>query len=141
MNLRTLVALAGLAQVALALVSPAIPLLLDWRGQLAVLRPLLRQVFWTYAAYILAINLWFGVVSLFLAGALLDGSPLASAVTGLIACYWLGRLLIQFFYFDRSDHPSGVVFVLGELLLVALFVCLTLIYGAAAIHNACGSAP
>src|ERR1700736_1222662 len=98
-----LVLVAGIGQLTLVLASLAIPRVLRWREQTAALRPLLRQVFWTYAAYIWATNLCFGLLSALAPHWLLDRSPLAGAVTGFITAYWGGRLVIQFTYFDRSD--------------------------------------
>jgi hypothetical protein len=60
-----LVFVAGVGQLALVVASLAIPRVLGWRQQTARLRPLLRQVFWTYALYILCTNLCFGLVSAF----------------------------------------------------------------------------
>jgi len=59
-HLPALLTLAGIGQVMLAAVSPLIPLVLRWREQTARLDMLTRQVFWTYAGYILVINLCFG---------------------------------------------------------------------------------
>src|SRR5437899_1148525 len=101
-----LVRFAGAGQLVLIVASLAIPRVLRWREETAKLRPLTRQVFWTYAIYIWATNLSFGLVSTFAPHWLLDGSGLAGAVTGFITAYWAGRLLIQFTYFDRSDAPS-----------------------------------
>jgi hypothetical protein len=42
----------GVAQLILIVASLAIPRVLNWQVELAKLRPLTRQVFWTYAAYI-----------------------------------------------------------------------------------------
>ena len=50
--METAIRLAGAAQLALALASLAIPSVLGWREETRKLRPLTRQVFWTYAAYI-----------------------------------------------------------------------------------------
>lgn len=50
---------AGVAQLILVVTSLAIPRLLNWKGDLAKVRPLTRQVFWTYAAYIWVTNLRF----------------------------------------------------------------------------------
>jgi hypothetical protein len=36
--------------------------------------------------------------------------------------------VIQFAYFDRTDAPKGWFFVLGEGVLVILFVSLTIVY-------------
>jgi len=66
---------------------------------------------------------------------LLDGSPLARMVAGFIALYWGGRVLVQFFWFDRSDAPPGVHVRLAEVAMVALFVALTGLYGWLAVHG------
>jgi hypothetical protein len=129
-----LVFLGGLGQLILILASLAIPHVLRWREETAKLRPLTRQVFWTYAAYIWCTNLAFGLVSLWPEW-LLDRSPLAGCVTGFIAAYWIGRVLIQLFYFDRSDAPPGLHVRLAEVALVALFVYLSLVYSAGLLFN------
>jgi hypothetical protein len=133
--LPALVRLAGAGQLVLIVASLAIPRVLRWREDTAKLRPLTRQVFWTYAVYIWATNLSFGLVSALAPDWLLDGSGLAAAVTGFITAYWGGRLLIQFTYFDRSDAPSGVAARLAEAGLVGLFVFLTFVYGSATLLN------
>ncbi len=115
--------------------SLAIPSVLDWRADVAQLRPLTRQVFWTYAGYIWCTNLCFGLVSTFGTGWLLDGSPLATAVTAYIALYWAARVVIQFAYFDRSQVPAGPLPRIAEVALVGLFVLLAVTYGAAALAN------
>lgn len=139
-HLPRLVFLAGLGQLALIVASLAIPRVLRWREDTAKLRPLTRQVFWTYALYIWSINLGFGLVSL-RPDWLLDHSPLACCATGLIAAYWAGRILIQFFYFDRSDAPPGWHVKLAEAALALLFFFLALTYGAALVFNLGQGAP
>jgi hypothetical protein len=132
-SMKILLILAGLGQLALAAGSLALPRILRWGDDTAKLRPLTRQVFWTYAAYIWVTNICFGLVSTFGAEWLLDRSPLARAVTGYIAVYWGSRLLVQFFYFDRSEAPPGAIYKLGEVALVGLLVYLTAVYGYVAI--------
>jgi hypothetical protein len=56
-------------------------------------------------------------------------------VTGFIAIWWAARLVIQFTYFDRSDAPHGTRYIIAEAALVLLFLCLMLVYGAAAYAN------
>lgn len=133
LSLRTLVFLAGLGQLVLAAASLAIPQVMRWREGTAGLRPLLRQTFWTYAAYIWGFNLSFGLLSTLAPSWLLDGSPLAVAVSAFIAVYWGARLIVQFAYFDRADLPTGRRFRLAEAGLVALFLYLALVYGAVAV--------
>jgi hypothetical protein len=133
--IESLLLAAGIGQLLLAAASLAVPRVLRWREDLAKVRPLTRQVFWTYAGYIWATNVFFGLISTTLPSSLADRSPLATAVTGFIAIYWLARLAIQFAYFGRSSAPVGLRFQLAEFALVGLFVALTITYGWAAIHN------
>jgi hypothetical protein len=129
-----LMLVAGVGQLALITASLAIPRVLGWAEETAKLRPLTRQVFWTYALYIWCTNLAFGLVSL-RPDWLLDRSPLAACITGFITAYWVGRLLIQFLYFDRSDVPPGLLVRLAEVGLVGLFIYLSLVYAAALLLN------
>lgn len=128
-----LLILSGLRQLALAVGSLALPRILRWGDDTAKLRPLTRQVFWTYAAYIWVTNICFGVVSTFAPEWLLDRSPLARAVTGYIVVYWGSRLLVQFFYFDRTEAPPGAIYKVGEVLLVGLFIFLRAVFGYVAV--------
>ena len=119
---------AGLAQIGLVLGSTLIPKLLNWKEELAKTTVLIRQMFWTYAGYILVINPSFGLLSVFGTEELLDQTFLASVVTLFIAVYWISRVLIQFFYFDTSAAPKGWIYSLGEIILIVLFVFFSLVY-------------
>ena len=127
-----LLILAGIGQLALAAGSLAIPRILRWGADTAKLRPLTRQVFWTYAGYIWTTNVAFGLLSVATPYLLLDGGALTRIVAGYIAVYWAARVVIQFTYFDRTDAPPGRLTQLGEIALVGLFVYLTVVYGAVA---------
>ena len=132
---RNAILLAGLAQIAIAATSLAIPRVLRWREETARLQPLTRQVFWTYATYTFATNLAFGILSTFAPELLLDGSALAAIVSLFICVYWAARVAVQFTYYDRSVAAAGAIFRIGEVLYVAGFAYLAIVYGAAAIHN------
>jgi hypothetical protein len=92
-------------------------------------------MFWTYAAYILVINLSFGIISVFGSQELLDHSFLAKSVTLFIALYWLTRIVIQFFYFDKTDTPKGILYTIGEIALISLFVIFTVTFSLAFLFN------
>jgi hypothetical protein len=128
MQIQQIIYLAGLAQIALALGSLAVPKVLNWQGQLTKVEPLIRQMFWVYAAYIFVINLCFGFLSIFAFRDITNASTLSIAVTGFIAVYWLSRVLIQFLYFDRSNFPTGKYHKLAEVVLVTVFVFLSITY-------------
>jgi len=140
MPLRALLIAAGVGQLGLAAASVAIPFVLGWREETARLRPLTRQIFWTYAAYILSFHICFGLLSLLAPEWLLDRTPLAATVCGFIAVYWAVRLVLQFTWIDRRDAPRGLRFVAAEVALVALFVSLVAIYGAAFLSHFRGGA-
>lgn len=123
-----IIQLCGIAHLLLGAGSLVIPQMLEWDTALQNVPPLIRQMFWTYAGYILGLNLFFGVVSILYAGELLSGSGLAMALTLLIALYWLARLFIQFFYFDKRNLPQSAIYRVGEVALVALFIIFTIVY-------------
>ncbi len=135
MSLRAFLIAAGLGQLALAAASLAIPFVLKWREETARLGPVTRQIFWTYAGYILSFHICFGLLSALAPEWLLDRTPLAAAVCGFIAAYWGVRLILQFTWIDRSAAPRGARYVAAEAALVTLFVSLVAIYGTAFVSH------
>lgn len=127
-DIQVLLFLAGVAQLILAAGSLAIPWVLGWKTELAKVQTLIRQMFWTYSAYIWVINVCFGLLSVLAWEELTDQSFLARIMTGFIALYWLSRVLIQFFYFDRSSFPAGLLNHIAEIVLTLLFICLSIVY-------------
>lgn len=125
----------GFGHFILCVGSLAVPRALNWKNHLSNLPPLLRQMFWTYAGYILVINFAFGIVSVFGTEELLNHSFLAKCINFFIGLYWLSRIVIQFTYFDRSSAPKGFIYTLGEAILILLFSAFTLVYFAAFIFN------
>ena len=134
--LRALVIAAGIATFLVAAAGCGVPRVLRWREDLARLRPLNRQIFWTYSGYILCTNLCMAVLATFAPGLLLSGTPLAAAVSGYICVYWGARLVIQFVYYDRSDAPNGAVFEFAHYAFAAIFLYLTVVFGACCLANA-----
>jgi hypothetical protein len=130
--LLSLLRAAGFGQLALVAVTPAIPYVLRWREETAKLRPLTRQVFWTYAGYILGAHFCFGLLSAAAPAWLLDRSPLAGCVAAFITAWWGVRLMLQFTCLDRSDAPPGLWIRLAETALVGLWIGLIAVYGCAA---------
>ncbi len=124
--------LAGLAQLAIASSSVFIPRLLGWREETKLLRPLTRQVFWTYSVYILSINSAFGMLSLLAPHLLIDGSTLARLVCAFIAAYWAARLILQFTMYDRSVTVRPL-FRFAEAGYVCAFAYLAVVYSTAAV--------
>jgi len=120
--------LAGLLQMLLFVMSFIIPRCLEWGKPLMHLPLLMRQVFWTYAGYILMMHLFFGVLSFFGSQLLLDGTPQAAILCGLMGMWWFTRIILQFFCFDRKGIPQTRFNILAEGLLIAMFLFLTVVY-------------
>ncbi len=133
--LTTAIKFAGLGQIVLVLASVAIPKCLEWNKGLADLRSLLRQMFWTYAVYVTGVHLFAGVVSFGASDELVNGSFVSTAVCLLMALWWGARVVIQFFFFDRTDVPDTLFNKLAEVGLVSLFLYLTIVYSWAVIEN------
>lgn len=134
-TIQQFVFLAGLGQIALAAGSVVIPKLLNWGSEMAKVQPLIKQIFYVYACYILVFNFSFGMLSVFVYHDLTDGSRLATLISAFIAVYWISRLSIQFFYFDRANFPSTVWHKVGEGVLVTLFVFFSAIYSFTFYYN------
>jgi len=126
--MRDLILVSGAGHIALSIGSLLVPTALEWKRHLKDLQPLIRQMFWTYAAYILMINMCFGLMCLLATDELLGGSILATCINAMISGYWMIRIGIQFFYFDRSHAPQGAIYVLGEIVVVLLFILFTVIH-------------
>jgi len=130
-----LIFISGIAHMLLSAASSIIPKALEWNKSLSVLPVLLKQMFWTYAAYILVINFSFGLLSVLGTAELLNHSFLAKCITLFIALYWFARVLIQYFYFDTTKAPKGFWYKSGEIALVVLFISFTAIYFTAFLYN------
>lgn len=127
-TVQDIVKLAGAGQLMLALGSLIVPKVLKWQQELGKVAPMIKRLFWVYAAYILVINCSFGLLSLLMSGQLINATPLALVVSGFIAAYWISRLAIQFLYFDRSNFPKGIWPLIGETVLVMAFVFFSSVY-------------
>jgi hypothetical protein len=127
-NLYWLLILAGAGQAILCLASPAIPVVLGWREKLAALPKLMRQVYWTYACYILGAHVCFAVLSLAAPRWLLQGDGLAAAVSGFIALWWGVRFALHLTSFDTAEVPEGGWYRAAEWGLGLLFGGLTTVY-------------
>ena len=135
MALETLVKLAGMGQFCLVAGSVFIPKCLNWKDAIGNANKLTRQLFLTYACYILGMHLFFGLISAFAANELLNGGFLGTALCALMTAWWGLRIVLQFCCFDRTCIPKTKFNCLAEGFLVLLFISLTSIYGMALWRN------
>jgi len=119
----------GVIHFAILIASAMVPRVLDWRGNLAKLPRMLRQLFWVYGVFIVLTIIGFGTLSLVHAGALAAGDPLGRWLCGFIAIFWTLRLGVQFFVFDLRPYLTTPFLRAGHYLLTLAFIFLVTIYG------------
>lgn len=125
MNAELAVRIAGVMQLGLLSAAVVLPKKLEWRKQLDLLSPLVRQLFVVYAVYVVSMIAALGAVSVGLADKLVDGSTLARAVTGFTALFWTARLALQFFVFDTKPYRTNRFFEIAYHALTVTFVYLS----------------
>ena len=131
-TLETLLMIAGVLHFAILTPSVLTPHVLDWRGQLARLPAIFRQVVWVHGAFIALIIIGFGAVSLLLPGELAGPSLLARCVCGFIALFWGTRLVLQFAFFRPGELLQNRLLKFGYHGLACVFTYFVAVYGLAA---------
>ena len=104
------------------------PIHLGWHEALGRVAKLLRQMGEVYHYYTAGTIVAMGLVSLFCAPDLVSGTPLARAVCGYIALFWIVRLGVQIYY-DFRPHVGAWWLKLSYHALSALFVAFGVLYG------------
>jgi hypothetical protein len=123
-----LVRLAGVAHLVSLTAIIYAPIHLRWHEALGRVAPLLRQMGQVYHYYTAGTIVAMGLVSLGCAPDLVSGTPLARAVCGYIALFWVVRLGVQLYY-DFRPHLTNGWLRSGYHLLSGLFVGFGLLYG------------
>jgi len=90
----------GVLLLALVALNLYVPRRFNWRGELATLSLLNRQIFQVHAAFICVILVMFAALALLYPRELLEPTPLARAILAGLAAFWLLRLLTQWFVYD-----------------------------------------
>jgi hypothetical protein len=120
--------LAGLGHFCVLFASFQVPGRLGWKTDLAKLTPFNRKLMWTYGGFTVLTILAFGVLTLALHKELLRGDRAALGLALFIGFFWAARIAVDFLYFRHADWPRGTRFVLGHVLLTALFTGLAVTY-------------
>jgi hypothetical protein len=96
-----------------------------YREELAKLSPFVREVFIVQNIYIMATVAMFGIVSIAFTPELVGGSALGRFLSGFLAIFWGGRVIIQLFFYDlevkRSRPIANLVFLATFIYLCAVF--------------------
>jgi hypothetical protein len=122
--------LAGIGHFCVLGASFQVPARLGWKNDLAKLMPFNRKLMWVYAGTTLLTIIAFGILTLFLHDDFLRGDRGALALAAFIAVFWTLRILIDFFVFEHSEWPQGILFVAGHFLLTLLFAAMAATYWA-----------
>src|SRR5262245_42479240 len=84
----TLIFVGGILHFCLLSAGAMVPGKLDFRGELSKVKPMLRELVWTYYVFIALCIVGFAVLSVAMPVTLASGSPLSRAVCGFIAAFW-----------------------------------------------------
>ena len=124
-----LILAGGLGQIFTALIYPYIRhKVFDWYNDVKQLKPLNQEIAKTYGRYIQGLNFSFGIIAILLKEDLTNGSKLAMALTGLIAAYWVGKVITQITYYPMYQIPQKLTFKLGSYFMNFLFTLLAVVY-------------
>ena len=104
------------------------PFALDWKGVLAPLPKLLRQMFWVYGIFIVVTIISFGTLTLWHAPAMAAGDSLGRGLCAVIAIFWGLRLAVQFFVFDAEPFLTKWYWKVGYHSLTLVFIALVGIF-------------
>ena len=121
---------AGFIQLAILAANFVVPGHLNCRENLAKVTPMIRSVFVVHWLYILAILVIFSALCFRFAPDLAGASRLGHFLSAAIALFWLPRIPIQLFVYDRElrrRHRMGDV----AMLLALCFI--VVIFGVAAL--------
>jgi hypothetical protein len=121
--------LAGALHLFVACANFALPKILSYRENLAKVTPIIREIFFVHALYIVLVLVGIGLLCLFFPGDLAGSSRLGRFLSGFLAIFWSLRVVIQFCFYDRTiklDHPFGnVLFSTIFLYFAVVFVAAT----------------
>jgi hypothetical protein len=127
-TLTLLLQATGLVHIGLICAGLAMPRVVNLRAHLTQLPPFIRQLFWTYYAFIGLCLVSFGVLTFFLAGPLAEGGPTATGLCLFLAAFWTLRLIAALFVLDVKPYLQTPGRRLGYQATNIVFIILPLVY-------------
>ena len=116
---------AGAVHVGIIAANIPLPRRLQVRERLAGVPRFLRQIFYVHWIYIVIVLSLFAALCFAFAPDLAGGSALGRFLSGFIAAFWLLRIVLQLFYYDREirreNRRLDFLYVGSLLVLVAIF--------------------
>lgn len=99
------------------------------------MKPLNQEIVKTYGRYIQGLNFSFGLIAILIPSDLKNHSHLAIALTGLIAAYWVGKVITQIAYYPMYQIPQKNIFKIGSYFMNTLFTLFALVYTWLLVYN------
>lgn len=129
MNTILLLKFAAFTYVGLIAAGLLMPRVVGLREHLRSLPEFIRKLFWVYYTFIGLCLVAFGIGTFVLAEPLASGTPLARAVCGFLAVFWLVRFFAGTFVFDLRPYLTSHWRRAGLMAANAVFTCLPILYG------------
>ena len=126
-SLPFLIWLAGWGQLSVLIASALVPFKLNWKGELAGLPQLLRQLFWVYGGYTVMTIIALGTICIVNANELAAGSALARSFCLFAATFWGVRLSLQTVLNARPYLTESWLWA-GEAILTIWFAAFTAVF-------------
>lgn len=82
----------------------------SYRKHLTSLPPVMRQIFMVQNSYMMAIIAGWAALCFGFADELVSGHGMGLAISTYLALFWAVRVLLQFFYYDRTLRRANRVF-------------------------------
>ncbi|HKQ87005.1 MAG TPA: hypothetical protein VJS43_09560 [Candidatus Acidoferrales bacterium] len=114
--------IAGAVQLVIAFANLILPGKLKYRENLARVTPIVRQIFVVHSAYIVSTVVLFAAITFGFASELASGRGLGRFLAAAIALFWLCRIPVQFFYYEktlRRENRSGDAAIILALFFLA----------------------
>lgn len=124
-----LLRVGGAIQLAILIASVQVPRRLNWREELANLKPFLRRLFYVYGAFIVLTIVGLAVLSIAFAPEIAASPGLGRAFAAFVFAFWAARLCVQFFVFDAKPILTTRIMRFAYHLLTVAFVALVGVYG------------
>jgi hypothetical protein len=125
-----LIRIAGAVQACIFSANFLIPAKLRCRENLSYVTPMVRSIFIVHWAYILLVLAIFSVLCFGFAPELAGASLMGRFLSAAIALFWVARLPIQLFIYDRELRRQHRV---ADIAMVSALVFLAVVFGAAAL--------
>jgi hypothetical protein len=132
----TIVRLAGVFMLLLVPINVIdVPRRFHWKQEMAGLSLLNRQIFQVHAAFICLVLGLFGLLATLVTQPLLEPTPLARAVVGGLALFWILRLLTQLFVYSPQIWRGHRFYTVMHYVFLCLWIFLSTTFSLALLRT------